>query len=356
MNSWLFFLFTQLYRLNRKVSEYIKIYDEVNKMKKRSLLLICLVLSVSILLSACSSENGSEGETLTLSEGETLTLSIGTASMGGAYYPIGQEIANLVTKHTENIKMTPEVTGGAVENPRLVDSGEVDLGITNANLAYFAYNGTEPYDAKLDISAIASLHPSVFHIIVKDNAKIESIKDFKGKKIAVGPAGGGTLPILEILLESEGLSIDDVVPSYLSYADGFSQLSDGNVDIALALSGYPASSVLELTATTKIRFISVDDDKLENILSNHPYYSKIIVPKDTYKLEEDAIAIGVRNILIVRNDMSEDVVYEITKAIFDNLDEFQEANANAKQIDLESAQDVPIPLHPGAQRYFDGLK
>lgn len=317
-------------------------------MKKRSLLLICLVLSLGILFSACSNENGSVEE--------TLNLSIGTASMGGAYYPVGQEIANLITKHTENMEMIPEVTGGAIENPRLVASGEVDLGITNANLAYFAYNGTEPYETKMDISAVASLHPSVFHIIVKDNAKIESIKDFKGKKIAAGPAGGGTLPILETLLKSEGLSMDDIVPSYLSYADGFSQLSDGNVDIALALSGYPASSVLELTATTKIRFISVDDKKFEKILSDHPYYSKIIVPKDIYKLEDDAIAIGVKNTLIVGNNMSEDTVYEMTKAIFDNLGEFQEANANAKQIDLESAEDSAIPLHPGAQRYFDGLK
>lgn len=177
-----------------------------------------------------------------------------------------------------------------------------------------------------------------------------------GKKIAAGPAGGGTLPILKALLESEGLSIDDVVPSYLSYSDGFSQLSDGNVDIALALSGYPASSVLELTATTDIRFIDIEEDRIEKILSEYPYYSKIIVPKETYGLDKDAVALGVKNTLIVNNDISEDDVYNITKAIFDNLDEFQEANANAKQIELESAKNTAIPLHPGAKKYFDSLE
>ena len=316
-------------------------------MKKRSLLLFCLI--IVLVLTACSGNESGVAD-------ENLNLSIGTASMGGAYYPVGQEIANLITKNTENIEMTPEVTGGAMENPRLVDSGEVDLGITNANLAYFAYNGTDPYESKLDISAIASLHPSVFHMIVRDNSKIESIKDFKGKKIAVGPAGGGTLPILETLLESEGLTLDDITPSYLSYTDGFSQLSDGNVDIALALSGYPASSVVELTATTKIRFIGVEDDKFDKITTDHPYYSKIVVPKEIYKLSEDATAIGVRNTLIVRNDLSEEAVYEMTKAIFDNLSDFQEANASAKQIDLESAKDTVIPLHPGAEKYFNTSK
>ena len=316
-------------------------------MKKRSLLILCLLLSLSLVLSACSDENTTSGA--------NLNLSIGTASIGGAYYPVGQEIANLITKYTEDFEMVPEVTGGAIENPRLVHSGEVDLGITNANLAYFAYNGSEPYETKMNISAIASLHPSVFHIIVRANSDIQSISDFKGKRIAAGPAGGGTLPILETLLESEGLSMDDVIPSYLSYADGFSQLSDGNIDIALALSGYPASSVVELTSTTDIRFISVNDEKLEGILTDHPYYSRIIVPADTYRLGEDSIAIGVKNTLVVGNDFSEDEVFDMTKAIFDNLAEFQKANANALQIDIESAKDSAIPLHPGAQRYFDGL-
>jgi TRAP transporter TAXI family solute receptor len=178
----------------------------------------------------------------------------------------------------------------------------------------------------------------------------------KGKSIAVGPAGGGTLPILEAVLEAYGLSIDDITPSYLSYADGFSQLSDDNVDVALALSGYPASSVMEVSATKKIKFINIDKDKMAKMIEKYPYYSEITVPKDVYKLDNDATAVGVLNTLIVSNKLDEATVYSMTKAIFDNLDEFKEANATAKQIDLETASQAAIPLHPGAKKYFDEKK
>lgn len=280
-------------------------------------------------------------------------ISIGTASVGGAYFSLGQSIANLVNKYVKDVEMAAEVTGGSVENPRLVSQGDVEFGLTNANLAYFGIMGMAPYNSKLKISAVASLHPSVFHIIVLGNSPINTISDFKGKRVAVGPAGGGTIPVLEAVLGEYGLSIKDIVPNYLSYNDGFMNLADGNVDVALALSGYPASAVLELTATKKIKFINIEEDKMANIIKKHPYYSRIVVPKEVYKLEKDAIAIGIRNVLIVKSDLDENLVYQVTKAIFDNLEELRSMNAIAKQIDLEESFKTPIPLHPGAKKYFD---
>ncbi|HHV17586.1 MAG TPA: TAXI family TRAP transporter solute-binding subunit [Thermoanaerobacterales bacterium] len=325
------------------------------KTKKNLIWLVVSLLVISIVLAGCSNNAGSSGEGGNKSE-ENWQLSIGTASMGGAFFPVGQEIANLVTKYVDGAKMTPEVTAGALENPRLIANGDVELGITNANLAYFAANGMKPYEGKLEVSAVSLLHPSVFHIITMADSPINSIADLKGKKIAVGPAGGGTLPILQALLEQYGLSMDDIVPNYLSYNDGFTQLSDGNVDVALALSGYPASAVVEISTSKDIKFIEIADDKLDNILAKYSYYSKVKVPKDVYKLKGDATAIGVPNVLLVNNNLDEQLVYNITKAIFDNLDEFKEANANAKQIDIETADQTPIPLHPGAKKYFDERK
>lgn len=323
-------------------------------MKKKNVILVSLFLILVMVASGCSSNN--TPQTNTPQQSAPQQLSIGTASIGGAFYPVGQEISNLVTKHAEGIEMIPEVTAGAIENPRLINNKDVELGITNANLAYFAYKGEGAYEQKMDISAISSLHPSVFHIIAKENSSINSIADLKGKKIAVGPAGGGTLPILEAILEAYGLNIKDITPSYLSYADGFSQLSDDNVDVALALAGYPTSAVMEISATKKIKFINIDKDKMSNIIEKYPYYSEINVPKDVYKLDADAMAVGVLNTLIVSNDLDEETVYKITKAIFDNLDEFKAANATAKQIDLQTASQASIPLHPGAKKYFDEKK
>lgn len=278
---------------------------------------------------------------------------LATASMGGAYYPMGQAISTIVSKYTEDISLIPEITSGAVENPRLVDSGATLFGITNSSIAYFAFEGTAPYEKKLNILAIANLHPSVFHIITLKDSSINSISDLKGKKVAVGPAGGGTMDILPILLEEYDMSIADIRSSYLPYTDAFIQLADGNIDAAFALGGYPLAGVTQLTATHDVKFLDIDDVKLNNIMGKHPYYSKSTIPKNIYNLEKDAIAIGVKNLFITKSDADEELVYKITKVVYSHLEELSNINITAKQINLEKASETSIPLHPGAAKFFE---
>ena len=152
------------------------------------------------------------------------------------------------------------------------------------------------------------------------------------------------------------MSPDDITPSFLSYSDGFSQLSDGNVDAALALSGYPTSAVMQTQATNKLKFVSIADDKLAEILKTYPYYSKVTLPKDVYGLDEDAVVLGVNNVLIAPSSMDEERAYAITKAVYGHLDAFGEENANAKQIRLSDSLELAVPLHPGARRFFDETK
>ena len=199
-------------------------------------------------------------------------LRIGTASLGGAFYPVGQGISNLVNKYAGgDIIMVSVVTGGSVQNPRLVGSGEVDIAITNNNLAVLATKGVGLYKSgAIDVKAIAALHPSVLHMIVLDGSDIKTIEDIKGKRVAVGPAGGGTLGFLNFLLPLHSMTLDDFTQSFLSYAGGFSQLSDGNVDAAFALSGYPASAVMQAAAGQKLRFIEFAPGKLEEALARTP--------------------------------------------------------------------------------------
>lgn len=309
-------------------------------------LVFCMILIVC--LSSCKKTSTGEASTVTKNE----NINIATASIGGAYYAVGQEISNLVNKHTTGLTMAPEVTAGSVENPRLVDQGDADFGITNANLAYAGVRAESPYSKQLNIKALGNLHPSVFHIITLESSGIKTIGDLKGKKVAVGPAGGGTLPILEVLLKLYGLSLSDITASYIAYNDGFTQLSDGNVDAALALSGYPASSVMELSTTKKIRFVEVTEDDMKQIEKDYPYYATIIVPKETYGLDSDARALGIMNVFFVNADMDDDAVYKVTKAVYDNLSEFAENNATAKQINPDQIEDTVIELHPGASKYY----
>ena len=282
-------------------------------------------------------------------------LRIGTASLGGAFYPIGQGISNLVNKYAGNdLTMVPVVTGGSVQNPRLVGSGEVDIAITNNNLAVLATKGVGPYkNGAIDIKAIAALHPSVLHMIVLEGSDIKSFEDIKGKRVAVGPAGGGTLGFMNFLLPLHGMTLDDFTPSFLSYADGFSQLSDGNVDAAFALSGYPASAVMQAGASNKLRFIEFSPGKLDEALGKNAAFKAVEIPADVYSTDAPGTVIGVNNMLIVPSDTDADKVHAIVSSVFDNLDEFKAENANAKQINPEDSKNLAIPLHEGAARYFN---
>ena len=189
-------------------------------------------------------------------------VTLATASIGGAYYPVGQAMTTIINKYVKSVTMTPEVTNGGVENCRLVGDGDTDFGITNANLAFFAFNGQKPYTKKIEsLAAMGNLHPSVFQLVVLGNSRIKSFADLKGKKVAVGPAGGGTLAHLQVIFEEYGMKLSDINANYLPYSDGFTQLGDGNIDAAFALGGYPTAAIMEIATTQKIRLIVPDEGK-----------------------------------------------------------------------------------------------
>ncbi len=310
----------------------------LNKVRSAGIAVVAVVFGI---LSSVMAANATE-------------LRMGTASQGGAFYPVGQAISSLVGKYADGLTMVPIVTQGSVENPRLVNKGEVDVGITNNNLSVLANKGVGPYkkSGAMNLRSLGSLHFSILHMMTLDGSPINSIADLKGKRVAVGPAGGGTIPFLNQVLSLEGMSIDDITPSFLSYSDGFSQLADGNVDAAFALSGYPAGAVMQAQANKKLKFIPLSDDQMTAALDKYKNYNKVVVPKDVYNTDSDGAVLGVNNMLIVDAGMDDKTAYEITKAIYDNMDEFRAENALANQIEPERSLSLKIPLHPGAEQYF----
>ena len=282
-------------------------------------------------------------------------LRIGTASQGGAFYPVGQAISTLVNKHAKGLEMVPVVTGGSVQNPKLVNKKEVDIAITNNNLAVLANKGAAMYkkSGKMSLRAIGALHFSVLHMMTLNNSSINTINDLKGKRIAIGPAGGGTIPFTKQVLGLHGLTIKDIKPVFLSYADGFSQLADGNVDAAFALSGYPAGAVVQAQVNKKLKFIKLASGKMEQGLKKYKNYNKVVIPKSAYKTNEDGVVFGVNNMLVTDWGMDAVKVYKITKAIYGNMDEFRKINAYAKQINVKNSLKLRIPLHAGAAKYFN---
>ncbi|MGI9271237.1 MAG: TAXI family TRAP transporter solute-binding subunit [Woeseiaceae bacterium] len=301
-----------------------------------------LVISIATLIASCGQRGDSHQE-----------LHLATASLGGAFYPVGQSASNLVTQYAENLSMLPVVSAGAIQNPRLVHSGEVDVGMTNGNMAWLAVNASGPYAEPLDLKALGTLHASILHMVTLDGSSIRRFEDLRGKRVAVGPAGGGTYGFLTRLLDVHGMTIDDITPSYLSYTDGFTQLGDGNVDAAFALAGFPTAAVMQTLATHELAFIELSEERLAATLESYPYYTSRDLPAATYRLDENVTVIGVNNMMIVRSDMDDEQVYQLTSAIYGHMDEFRQNNAIAKQIDPAQSLKLPISLHPGAARYFE---
>eukprot|EP00903_Cladosiphon_okamuranus_P004288 g4286.t1 len=280
-------------------------------------------------------------------------LRIGTASLGGAYYPLGQSITNLVNKYGNGTTMVPVVTAGSPQNPRLLASGDIEVGITNADLAYFAANGLPPYREKIDLQTLGVLHTSVLQLVTLENSDIESFQDIRGKQIAVGPANGGTIAFLEMLLEVHDMTMEDIVPSYLSYSDGFSQLADGNLAASFGLMGLPGAAVMQLRASKDIRILKIEEPYMSEILEKYPYYQNVRIPADLYDMRTDGEALGVSNLLVSRADLPEQTAFNIATAVYGNLEEFGASNASARQINLTQILQSPISVHPGARIFYD---
>lgn len=279
-------------------------------------------------------------------------MTIGTASIGGAYYPVGTGIGSLVNKYVPEVEVRVEVTGGSIENPRLVGSGETDMGITNTSTGFFASKGMKPYTKVLPIRAIALMYPSTFHMATREDYKYRTLQDLKGHKVAVGPAGGSGPIILQRIMPIMGMDYKDLKPNYIGYKDSCLALQDGNVDAVFILAGAPTSSVLELSTRTPVRFLKVEEKVIAEFVKKYPFYMRVEIPKSYYKTKEDAVSVGVGNLLIVNKEMSDDLAYKITAALYGHIDEFRKVHPATKVVDLKLAPKAVIPLHPGAARYY----
>ncbi len=282
-------------------------------------------------------------------------LSIGTASTGGAFYPIGISMADLLS-HEVGISTSAIVTGGAVENNSLVDKGDVDIAITMSFMAYNASKGVDPYTKPLtNVNVLFSgLSKGVFHIVVNKNSDIWSINDLRGKKVALGPAGGGAIAVANDIFSYYDMDETDFKPVYISYAQAADALTDGNVDAIVVQSAAPASAISNLTAARKpIRLLSIENDVLERLLAGAPYFSKEVLPKSMYGTDSDVVTVYTPLVVVVRKDLSEDLVYRLTKSIFENVDVVRNSHPSAKALSIDSAtKAVPTTMHPGAVRYF----
>jgi TRAP transporter TAXI family solute receptor len=261
-------------------------------------------------------------------------------------------MSKIINTQLPEFKITVEVTGGGVANARLVGEGNNDFGITNSDAAYYAFKGEKPFKKSYKFYSIAYLYPSSLHTIVMGNSPIKSYRDFKGKRIAIGPAGGGTINTFRFMMPFYGFQESDFKFSFLSFSDGVSALKDGNADVNMVIAGAPAGAAKELAETASVRFISTEEDILKKLSEKYPFYVRSELPKTMFNTPQEIVTVGLGNLWVVRDKMPEDVVYKMTKAVYENLEELGKSHPQGKDIVLKQATSVSIPLHPGAIRYY----
>ena len=283
-------------------------------------------------------------------------MTVGTGSTGGAYYPIGVAIAEVLTSKL-GTQATAEVTGGSLDNLRLINDGDCDLGIAQGNNMMDAFNGTGDYvdNAYENINAMfGGLSKGFFQVVVLDNSPIQTMADLKGKKVCMGPAGNAAIILADIVWGKYGFSTNDIKTTYVAYDDGISQLEDGNVDAVYIQTAIPASAIQQLAAGGKgYRLLSVDEAIANELCEEYGYFGYGTIASTVYdNMKEDVNTMYVSNMVAVHADLDEDLVYEMTKTIFENLDIIKSSHKAASGLSLENAVRVSIPMHPGAERYF----
>ncbi len=281
---------------------------------------------------------------------------IATAGTSGSLYPMGVLMAETINKHLPDFKASAESSAGSLANIRNLSLGKVEWGIAQNDIAWFAYNGLGPFKGK-KITELRSLFGTLsgwLQIFVPKNSDIKSIKDFKGKRVSVGAAGSGGEIDARLILGYYGITYKDIKPFFLREKDAVAALKDGTIDAMIATHPLKSAAFRDLTTSFDVRMISLDDDGL---YKKYPFFNKNVVPVGTYRGVDYPVttaSIVVFMYTTTKAGFSEDEIYKLLKAIFENRDEWKDASASVKKyVKLENAlKGAAIPLHVGAIKFF----
>lgn len=285
-------------------------------------------------------------------------LTLASGSPGGVYYPLGGGMANIIEKTLPGVRCASTSTGASVENCRLVGGGSADLGMAMGSIAFGAVNGKAPFDKSYPLEALFQMYPAPEHIVTTREAGINSIKDFKGKRVSIDVPGSGCANMASAILTEAGYNLEkDLKIAHLSQSEAVQALKDGVVDVAFFNFAYPASAIMDLTSTREIKLIALDKPFIDSMLKKYPFYVEITIPAKAYdKIPESTLCLGDSNIIVVNKSMDKDLAYKIAKAIFSNVKEgpysLVSIHPIAAQITPQNAVNSPVALHPGAVQYF----
>ncbi|WP_434353527.1 TAXI family TRAP transporter solute-binding subunit [Psychrobacter sp. HD31] len=304
----------------------------------------------------CSNSSDSATEAATGSK----FITIGTGGVTGTYYPTGGAICRMMNenKAETGIRCSVESTGGSVYNVNTIKAGELDFGISQSDTAFQALNGEGKFaEAPVpELRSVMAIYPELLALVVRDDAGIKTLADLKGKKINIDVPGSGTRMTTESVFEANGINTSDLaLVNELKSSEGPTMLKDRKVDGYFGMFGHPTANIKDAANSVGINLVPIDGEGVDKLVADYPYYAKGTISADFYEgVDADVPSIGVKAVLVTREDMSDAAVTALTKAILDNFDTFKESHAAYKTITKESLLDgLAVPQHPAAAKVFE---
>ena len=279
-------------------------------------------------------------------------LTFTTGGEAGTYYAFGGVLGSFVSGKTD-LDITVVSSGGSKANIEDLDAGDAQLGFSQSDVMSYAYAGSRLFEDKVDsFSVAAALYMEQVQIVTMD-PDIKTVADLKGKNVSIGAAGSGTYFNAVDVLGAYGMTESDINPVYQSFGDSAESIKDHKIDAAFIVAGAPTTAITDLSTSGDVYLVSLDDEHIDKLIEVSPYYSKNVISKDAYGLPEDVTTVAIAAVVLVRNDVSDDAVYDFVSTIFENIPTITEQHGKGAELDLDFASSITdVPYHPGAAKYF----
>lgn len=312
-------------------------------MKMRKLVSLVLVFTLALALAACGGEAAAT------------KMTMGTGSTTGTYYAFGGVLGQYMKNHA-GIEVNVVSSDGSKANIEFIDAGDYQLGTVQSDVMSYAWAGTRSFadnGAIQSFRVIGGLYAEAVQLVTMD-PNIKSVADLKGKNVSIGAPGSGVYFNAMDVLTAAGLTEQDINPQYQNFNDSTDALKDGKIDAAFIVAGAPTSAIAELCATNSAYLVPIDGDIAAKLMNDSPFYTSYVIPANTYTGQtEDVTTVTVKATLIVSADASEEDVYNLTKAIFDNIDAIAAENGKGAELSIENATSgMTAPFHAGAAKYY----
>lgn len=327
------------------------------KLNKKLTSIVAIGVLAAFGLTACGGGNNQQAAENQEPQVETTNLVFASGGTSGTYYPYAGALANVWKDAVPGLAVDVQATGASAENINLINNGEAEIAIVQNDVMTYAYNGTETFAGKDPItgfSTMATVYAEVCQIVLAPDSGIESIADLAGKRVSVGAPGSGVEANARQILAATGLTFDDIDAQYLGFGDSANAIKDKALDAAFVTAGTPTTAVMELASTNDIALLALDQATVDQLVADYPYYTVNVIPAGTYEsIQYDVLTVAVKATLIVSPELSEDMVYNMTKALFENKETIATAHAKGAELDMQAAvEGASVPLHPGAEKFY----